>query len=146
MCLFAAIGGVVMSSPQITAVPAVGARNPVIIFIVVDLPAPFGPRNPNTSPAGTLNDTLSTATTGPNFLTRLRISSIPSLPRAGGADISWSAAAATPLPGSAGFGGHRDHNKQAIMPELRHDSPSRLDRLVIKATRQNHRSVMLLRY
>src|ERR1700719_3268102 len=84
MCLFAAIGGVVMSSPQITAVPAVGARNPVIIFIVVDLPAPFGPRNPNTSPAGTLNDTLSTATTGPNFLTRLQISSIPSLPRAGG--------------------------------------------------------------
>src|ERR1700704_3401640 len=73
-----------MSWPQTIAVPAVGARNPVIIFIVVDLPAPFGPRNPNTSPAGTLNDTLSTATTGPNFLTRLRISSIPSPPRAGG--------------------------------------------------------------
>ena len=32
------------------AVPAVGARKPVIIFIVVDLPAPFGPRKPSTSP------------------------------------------------------------------------------------------------
>src|SRR5438874_13580880 len=70
-----------MSWPQITAVPALGARKPVIIFIVVDLPAPLGPRKPNTWPAGTLNDTSSTATSGPNFLTRLRISSIPSLRR-----------------------------------------------------------------
>ena len=44
-----------------TAVPAVGARKPVIIFIVVDLPAPFGPRKPSTSPCGTVNDTSSTA-------------------------------------------------------------------------------------
>ena len=27
-------------------VPLVGARQPVIMFIVVDFPAPFGPRNP----------------------------------------------------------------------------------------------------
>ena len=39
-----------MSWPQTTAVPAVGARKPVIIFIVVDLPAPLGPRKPSTSP------------------------------------------------------------------------------------------------
>jgi hypothetical protein len=70
-----------MSWPQITAVPPVGARKPVIIFIVVDLPAPFGPRKPRTSPAATLNDTSSTATSGPNFLTRRLISSIPSLRR-----------------------------------------------------------------
>ena len=31
------------SCPQTRTVPEVGARNPVIIFIVVDLPAPFGP-------------------------------------------------------------------------------------------------------
>jgi len=34
-------------------VPAVGGVSPQIIRIVVDLPAPFGPRNPNTSPAVT---------------------------------------------------------------------------------------------
>ena len=28
----------------------VGARKPVIIFMVVDLPAPLGPRKPSTSP------------------------------------------------------------------------------------------------
>src|SRR5438445_4083583 len=76
MCLFAAIGLVAMSSPQIIAVPAVGARKPVIIFIVVDLPAPFGPRNPSTSPRGTVNEMSSTALSGPKCLTRCRISSI----------------------------------------------------------------------
>src|SRR3981081_3595773 len=69
-----------MSWPQIIAVPAVGARNPVIIFIVVDLPAPLGPRKPSTSPAGTLNEISSTAIRGPKFLTRLQISSISPSP------------------------------------------------------------------
>ena len=34
---------------------------PVIIRIVVDLPAPFGPRNPSTSPFSTVNETPFTA-------------------------------------------------------------------------------------
>src|SRR5947209_6998282 len=58
------------------AVPEVGARKPVIIFIVVDLPAPLGPRNPSTSPRGTVNEMSSTALSGPKCLTRCRISSI----------------------------------------------------------------------
>src|SRR5439155_19631700 len=58
------------------AVPEVGARKPVIIFIVVDLPAPFGPRKPSTSPRGTVNEMSSTALSGPKCLTRCRISSI----------------------------------------------------------------------
>src|SRR5438094_7153696 len=86
-----------MSWPQITAVPLVGARKPVIIFIVVDLPAPLGPRNPSTSPSGTLNDTSSTAVSGPNFLTRLRISSMP---RRSKSQVG------------------NDHSKQPIAPEL----------------------------
>src|SRR5271165_2277735 len=65
-----------MSQPQIIAVPAVGARKPVIIFIVVDLPAPFGPRKPSTSPRGTVKEMSSTAFSGPKCLTRCRISSI----------------------------------------------------------------------
>src|ERR1051325_4313903 len=65
-----------MSWPQMNAVPEVGARKPVIIFIVVDLPAPLGPRKPSTSPSATAKDTPSTAVSGPNFLTRWRISSI----------------------------------------------------------------------
>src|SRR5689334_20138560 len=77
---FAAIGSAPMSWPQMTAVPALGARKPVIIFIVVDLPAPFGPRKPSTSPFGTVNETSSTAMSGPKYLTRCRISNIPARP------------------------------------------------------------------
>jgi hypothetical protein len=36
-----------------------------MIRIVVDLPAPLGPTNPVTRPAGTLNDSPSTATVSP---------------------------------------------------------------------------------
>ena len=35
-----------ISCPSMVTSPAVAARLPVIMFIVVDLPAPFGPRNP----------------------------------------------------------------------------------------------------
>src|SRR5271166_6918225 len=36
--------------------------------ILVDLPAPFGPRNPRTSPFSTENEILSTASLGPKLL------------------------------------------------------------------------------
>ena len=45
-------------------------------FMVVDLPAPFGPRNPNTSPSVTVKLSLSTAVKRPNFFVKLRISII----------------------------------------------------------------------
>ena len=47
------------------ALPEVGARKPAIIFIVVDLPAPFGPRKPSTRPGSTLKEILSTAVRSP---------------------------------------------------------------------------------
>src|SRR5258707_14167019 len=65
-----------MWCPQIPAVPAVGARKPVAIFIVVDLPAPFGPRKPRTSPRSTRKLIPSTAFSGPKCLVRFRISSM----------------------------------------------------------------------
>jgi hypothetical protein len=37
---------------------------------VTGLPAPFGPRNPNTSPPATLNDTSDTAARPPKTLVR----------------------------------------------------------------------------
>src|SRR5919197_2445625 len=43
------------------AEPESGSRKPVIIFIVVDFPAPLGPRNPSTSPRITFSETPSTA-------------------------------------------------------------------------------------
>ena len=43
-------------------VPDVGGVSPVSIRSVVDLPAPFGPRNPVTVPGSQCNETLSTAT------------------------------------------------------------------------------------
>src|SRR5260370_21088388 len=39
--------------PRIRALPAVGKMSRISSLIVVDLPAPFGPINPNTSPAFT---------------------------------------------------------------------------------------------
>jgi hypothetical protein len=38
--------GWLTSSPRMRIVPDDGARSPVSILIVVDLPAPFGPRKP----------------------------------------------------------------------------------------------------
>src|SRR5690554_6949863 len=68
-----------MLYPQIVAVPDVGGRKPVIIRIVVDLPAPFGPRKPSTSPLSTANDTPRTAWIGPKLRLRSFMVSIPSL-------------------------------------------------------------------
>jgi hypothetical protein len=39
--------------PAIRAEPDVGESNPMIIRIVVDLPDPFGPKNPVTTPGRT---------------------------------------------------------------------------------------------
>ena|SRR5437016_11919319 len=39
--------------PRIRALPAVGKINPISSLMVVDLPAPFGPIKPNTSPIST---------------------------------------------------------------------------------------------
>src|SRR2546421_1614835 len=50
--------------------PAVGLTSVQSMLIVVVLPAPFGPRNPNTSPLATSNSTPRTASTSPKFLTR----------------------------------------------------------------------------
>src|ERR1700761_4418696 len=57
-----------------TARPALGARKPAAIFMVVDLPAPFGPRNPSTSPRSTVKLMPLTASTGPKLLARPSIS------------------------------------------------------------------------
>src|SRR5258706_1704599 len=45
--------------------PEVGASSPVSILIVVDLPAPLGPRKPKNCPAVTRRSTLSTAVSAP---------------------------------------------------------------------------------
>jgi len=53
LCVWAAILIAALLSIRrlsIDAVPDVGCRSPVSILIVVVLPAPFGPRNPKSSP------------------------------------------------------------------------------------------------
>src|SRR5262245_13020333 len=52
------------------ALPDVGGRSPHRIRMVVDLPAPFGPRKPKISPRDTSSETLSTAVKSPKRLTR----------------------------------------------------------------------------
>src|SRR6516165_5744778 len=56
--------------PATTAEPAVGAISVPRIRTVVVLPAPLGPRKPNTSPRATLNETSATAVREPKFLVR----------------------------------------------------------------------------
>jgi hypothetical protein len=51
--------------PFTVTVPDVGASRPRIIRIVVDFPAPFGPRKPVTAPGRTVNVKLSTASLSP---------------------------------------------------------------------------------
>src|SRR5882762_8046922 len=47
--------------------------NPVIMRMVVDFPAPFGPRKPSTSPRSTVNEMSSTARLGPKAFASLSI-------------------------------------------------------------------------
>src|SRR5438876_8941257 len=57
---FTSTGCVAKSSPRRSMLPAVGASKPVSILMVVDLPAPFGPRKPKNWPAATWRSTPST--------------------------------------------------------------------------------------
>src|SRR5258708_39563196 len=71
-----------MSWPTTDTLPSVGGMKPVLIRMVVDFPAPFGPRKPSTSPRSTENDTPSTARFGPNVFTKfstliMRFTQIP---------------------------------------------------------------------
>ena len=71
--------------------PSVGKRRPRSILIVVDLPEPFGPRRPKTSPRSTVRSRPSTATTRgrsqksrktlvtPRHSTTVSVRSVPSL-------------------------------------------------------------------
>src|SRR5437667_12712691 len=71
---WAAMDAFSTSKPQTLTRPDVGARNPVIIFMVVDLPAPLGPRKPKTSPRSTTRSMPATAVIGPKLLVSPSIS------------------------------------------------------------------------
>src|SRR5580700_8786342 len=66
-------GCVATSKPATHAFPAVGASKPHRIRIVVDFPAPLGPRKPKISPRFTSSEMLSTATKSPKRLVRFSI-------------------------------------------------------------------------
>src|SRR3979411_2153996 len=70
---FASSGDSATSCPPTLTLPEVAGMKPVIMRMVVDLPAPFGPRKPSTSPRATLNEMPSTARFAPNVLTRFSI-------------------------------------------------------------------------
>src|SRR5208282_2042930 len=60
------------SKPPTVPLPPVGIKRPQSIRMVVDLPAPFGPRKPNISPFFTCRLMLSTATKAPKVRLRSR--------------------------------------------------------------------------
>ena len=61
IAFFAFIGSDNISKPFILTSPSVEEIKPVIIFIVVVFPAPFGPRKPSISPSLTVKLIPSTA-------------------------------------------------------------------------------------
>ena len=65
ICFLALIDCSTMSYPAICIDPSDGGMKPVIIFIVVDFPAPLGPKNPNISPCSTLKERSVTAGKSP---------------------------------------------------------------------------------
>src|SRR5713101_10014533 len=62
---FTSMGCSSRSSPSRRMRPALGASRPVSILIVVDLPAPFGPRKPKNCPLSTVRSIWLTATSSP---------------------------------------------------------------------------------
>src|SRR5882762_7932041 len=88
------------SRPRICMVPEVGASNPVSILMVVDFPAPLGPRKPKNWPDATRRLTSWTATNSPNR----RVN--PSVAMAG-ASIKCSTLAHPPIQSEARTPSHR---------------------------------------
>src|SRR5215217_2666576 len=88
------------------AVPAVGGMKPASMRMVVDLPAPLGPRKPSTSPRSTVKETSSTAVKPPKRLVKRSISisadkqRSPHVPRQG----PWVYKDALPLQVPAAYG------------------------------------------
>src|ERR1700675_2014631 len=74
MCSFTASDSFDTSNPLTDALPEVGSSNPHRMRMVVDLPAPLGPRKPKISPRWTARLTWSTAVNVPKRLTKSRIS------------------------------------------------------------------------
>src|SRR5690606_27510669 len=56
------------AAPPTVMVPVSARSRPATILSTVDLPAPFSPTNPSTSPGATESVRLSTARVGPNAL------------------------------------------------------------------------------
>src|SRR5579872_4276130 len=75
---------VTTSKPPTVAWPEVGASSPHKIRMVVDFPAPFGPRNPKISPRATSIETSLTATKSPKRLTSFWMRTAGSSPFLGG--------------------------------------------------------------
>ena len=69
-----------MLNPHTLILPQVGGMKPVIMRMVVDLPAPLGPRKPTTSPLLTSKETSSTASFAPNALDRFSTLIIACIP------------------------------------------------------------------
>ena len=67
-----AFGWVVTSKPAILTCPELGLASVQSMLMVVDLPAPLGPKNANTSPSKTSKSIRSTAVKLPKRLTNSR--------------------------------------------------------------------------
>ena len=65
ICRFSSSDEALNVWPRISTDPALGSSSPVSILMVVDLPAPFGPRKPKNCPGATVNVTSSTAVSSP---------------------------------------------------------------------------------
>ncbi len=71
------LGQPATSTPSMRTWPAFGRSMPMMSFITVDLPEPFGPISPRISPGAMLSDMFFTATRPPKRLVRPDTSSSP---------------------------------------------------------------------
>src|SRR4051812_5939216 len=71
--LLASLFCFVISSSPIFTTPASAGIKPVTIFMVVDLPAPLGPKKPMIWPLSASKETLSKASCDPYFFERCEI-------------------------------------------------------------------------
>src|SRR5256714_1770165 len=81
ICRFTSTACLAKSKPKSCMPPDVGANSPVSILMVVDLPAPLGPKKPKNCPAPTVRSTDSTAVSAPKRRVNFSVTIAASLKR-----------------------------------------------------------------
>src|SRR5262245_36100095 len=140
--------------PRTVAPPDVAGVSPTMTRMVVDFPAPFGPRNPVTRPGWAVKETLSTARRPPYVLVSAVTSIMATTLSSGGGLPHRGAVPSHPLPDPEGISGvtlwlvrraHRDLVRRRLPVVLHREAASRSGPRRVPAPRRGRDRVPLLR-